>query len=219
MRRGKASPKTSKKNRGNSQTANHARLPSIVITPTTSTVARYALHSGSSGETIYGITMFGLLSSLGIVAATANSGYPIFRYFKLNKISIWGSAPSFASGLPLAPSVGIKWYSNVNFGTNTIVSDSSLSTAYPAYLTTRPPRGSYASLWQFQNTNVLFDILVSDVQSVFVDMHYSARMDDQSYAANLQGTVNSMTIGSVYYTALDGVTSNAFQRQLLPPIS
>jgi len=180
---------------------------------------RFSSHTYYGGETITAVTASNIICSAGLFATGGNTGYPICRFFKLNRLEIWANGGNTSGGSsPLDCSVGVRWYSNQNFGTNTINSDASMANAYPAHITCKPPKGSYASLWQFQNTNVLFDFVLYNCSSVYVDVHYSARFDDQSYNPTSITTTNTMTVGSTYYPPLDGVSSANFARVMLPSI-
>jgi hypothetical protein len=82
------------------------------------------------------------------VAATATSAYRIIQSMRIRKVTIWQNPHTAASGLGM-PMISFTWSSNsttVGNPTSTIT-DTSGSSAQPAYVSVSPPKGSISSFW------------------------------------------------------------------------
>lgn len=153
------------------------------------------------------ISQLQVLSSLGTMGTVANTTVAhLFKSFRLKNIEIWAPPPS--QGATVTTSV--EWL-GVGNSPNLEVSDTHVSVSRPAYLKTAPPPQSLASFWQISAGANLFN-LVAPVGAI-IDISYEMIMVDQTSASTTVGAA-TVTLGQVYYLALDHGTSD-----LLVPVS
>ncbi len=140
-----------------------------------------------------------ICSSLGVMAATATTAYPFFKYIKLKRIEVWGNTDA----------TNLLGTASILFGNavedNVVArefSDSTVSSAVPAHVVAIPPAGSQASFWQINtNTDILFTFYYPD--SAIIDVYVDAILADSNTAPPAI-TVSGATAGIVYYQPLDG---------------
>lgn len=121
---------------------------------------------------------------------------------KVNSVSVW--APPAAQGSFATTSIE---YAGQAAGSNLEFSDTSVSTAQPAVLHTRPPAHSLASFWQTPAVanNNLFTLTVPAGSIIDLDLGLIL-FDDESAAQN-RG-VTAAALGTIYYLALDNATGH-----------
>jgi hypothetical protein len=175
----------------------------------------YANPSVGTGNNIFTVSCNDILQACGLVATATNTAYPFVSYFRIKSMQMWGTT----FGNAAFATVGVRWFNTVGFPTNVLESDTSLSQAFPAYVTSRPPRGSAASFWNEGSGQGLLELTYQECTSIAVDIHIDFKLSDQSTVTSPITTTNPMTVGQLYYPALDGSGSNAFRRQGLPPIN
>ncbi len=195
--------KTSRKSRKQPQSSSLTR--SVNIPPYRSdllvTNAHYRYRTtGGHGASIQALYIG---QSLGAMAATTTSVYPLFSHFRIRKVEIWGFCGASPPG-----TLSLEWTPSTasgtgNFNSGYELSDTSLSTSFPTHISTTPPPNSQAAFWQrfAGNTTVLFNLSSSDamVVDLYVDM---VLQDDGTAGAAI--TVAAATVGAVYYQPLDG---------------
>lgn len=203
-------------------TVNHARLPQIQVVPTTNTVMRFQngqSQVGQGAQSIISVTTTNLCAAMGVFATTTHSASTIWGACKLKKIEIWGIGFTAGTGQTFAaPSVAIRWNQSVanQANTNSTDTDSSLSSAFPAYLNCRPPAGTSASFWNNSNQNqTLFQIIYQGVESMFIDVHVDMRLNDDTFSSASSTYTTTFSVGNIYYPNLDGV-GGVFNRCILP---
>jgi hypothetical protein len=158
--------------------------------------------SGTAGTiTTSSITPTELLQSMGVMATSTTSGRPIFESFKINLVEAWttSSAAGFGSTITLLWGDSTQGAANNNLE----VSDTTVSSAFPAHIMTSPPRGSNASFWQNGQASVnLFEITYS--AGSVVDVHVTGILLDGSAGVGGPLTLVGATVGAIYYEPLDG---------------
>lgn len=200
------------------------RLPMITTNAVNSTTMRFTRSNAStSAETIDVINDGSLINCVGLLAISANTAYQIAQAYKVNSVSIWGITN--ASVVTTCPSVAIRWYSQMTASADApsstrVVQDSSLSTAFPARVATRPQSHEIGSFWRTCNnaSDVVFEVILGPSTACVIDVHISWVMSDQTNSFSSINTATTMTTGQVYYPPLDGVSSHAFTRVGLPSI-
>jgi hypothetical protein len=153
-----------------------------------------------------------ILVSAGSTATTAVLLQSVFSSFRVLQFKMWGPVATTAS-----PTISIDWFGNVNgTGDNTCLhrdSDTSISTAYPAFINAKPPPDSFASFWQSGGQNTPFMSLNYPAGTV-IDLTLELILFDTSLGGNPQTRASHATIGAtvgqLYYTPLD-VTTNDIQ--------
>ena len=153
----------------------------------------------STAGTASTITAEDVLGIAGAVCTTANSTlHLIAAAAKIHRVSIWSPPPSQGS----VATCSLAWLDEYNNAKEVKeVSDTTMSTAVPAYLTTSPPQGSQAYHWISAGASNSMKI-TAPTGSV-IDIHcthtlYDAATNSETYS------VASGTVGALYYLPLDG---------------
>jgi hypothetical protein len=161
---------------------------------------RFAATAGATAQ----VTVLDALGAAGGICFVVNSQLALFaQSVKINSVSIWSPPPSQGA----VSTCSVEWAStaaqSIGYG-NQETSDTSNSVASPAVVFTRPPRNSLASFWQSAASTVLFTC-VTPAGSI-VDFSASFILCDVNTPED-QG-VAVAALGSIYYLALDGPTTN-----------
>jgi hypothetical protein len=166
--------------------------PSILTNPMIAHTYRFSASSAFS----VGVTAQGLCGIAGAVGRVSNSAVqPVVTSVKVHRISIW-APPGTQGGVA---SVLVQM-TTIDQGLTKEYSNSSMSTAYPAYLSVKPTEGTLAYQWNKLSTNVLF--YVAGPAGSIVDINMTSVMND-SNAITTDTSVSTATVGVMYYLALD----------------
>jgi hypothetical protein len=157
------------------------------------------------------ITTLHVLGVAGGLGTVANSTITLFnKSFKISKVEMWAPPPSQGS----TATVSLEWLGSGVNSPNREVSDTSMSTAFPAHLVTKPPAQSLASFWTTVNAGSATNIFrLNCPAGTVVDLSLQLIENDQELA-NVTVTVVTAVLGNIYYLYLDGVTTH-----LLTPVS
>ncbi len=130
----------------------------------------------------------------GVCSVVNTTFVPFCNSFKLKSIEVW--SPLVTAGTPTTCSV--EW-TGTNNSPNVEVTDTTVTSTFPAHLKTKPPRNSLASFWQVGSANQIC-LLTAPTGSI-IDVVISYVMNDNE--------TNSITIpvavgvlGKVYYLGL-----------------
>jgi hypothetical protein len=205
------------------------RLPAFHANPVHSTTARY-MFSQSSGASALGTTSFlasDLVALPGVMATGANTVTTICNAVRIRKVSAWlSTANSTTTSAVAGSSIGIVWASNIN-GTLSLgeaVADTTLSSAFPAFVCSRPAANDLAGYWinSAASTVTVFQINknqpTNTTATIVVDVEFDYMISNQAFNPTNYTTGNTATVGRIYYIPLDGVSSGSFIRQNLPSI-
>lgn len=155
----------------------------------------------STAATRTAISMLDLLGIAGAVGRVANTSLSLIaNSVKLHRVSIW--SPPASQGA--AATCSITWSTAQTFTEMSEVSDTTLSTAVPAHVSSKPPPGSAASFWIGGTTSDTVMTLEAPVGSV-IDVHCTHVLQDDQ-AAGASYAAAAATIGALYYLPLDGAT-------------
>ncbi len=138
-------------------------------------------------------------SLMGIVGTCCNQANAtvcgLFNAFKVNRVTIY--AAESVAGTPVTCSV--EWF---GFNNSPPIEDSrtSVSTAVPIVLSSKPPPNSLAKFWQTNTGTTLFTIVVPAGSVIDIDLDYMLA-DTGATFQNFAVTTGSA--GAVYYLALD----------------
>jgi hypothetical protein len=199
-------------------------IPQARLNPTNFLQCRYygIVTNVIGTEAIATINAQDLLRAPGVVATSSSTAYAIAQAVKIKRVWIWSSPILGSSSSSSSPTtVGIVWYNFTGRSNNQVVSDTSLNPACPAHVCVRPPRDSFNRLWYSNSTDNMFDIVLtgnSASYSILVQVDIDWVASNQTLAPVSVTTSNTMTVGDMYYTPLDGVSTHAFLRQGLPSI-
>lgn len=128
--------------------------------------------------------------------ATSVTGYPMAYAIRLKRLRIWGT-PAVSNTLS---TINVEW----NAGTTGFlldgvsVSDTSLSTTRPAYISTRPPVESLGSWYQAAPsgaTNELFSYTCGTGSIIQVDYDWVPNFTE---SAGTVFTINATTVGTIF---------------------
>jgi hypothetical protein len=156
-----------------------------------------------AGSTASGVTCTGyeLGAACGVMAATSTTAYSICQSVKVNKVEMW--SPPASQGA--ASTCSVLWTSagGTVFTSNMEISDTTVSTAFPAHVESRPPVRSLAADWiQVLSTSEnVFSITCPS--GTIIDVYLTAILADASSAPTAV-TVAGATVGVLYYQPLDG---------------
>lgn len=183
--------------------------PQIVSNVRVTRVYRYRSTTAFSQE----ISQIELLPSLGLMSTVATTtGTSIFNTFKIHRVSMWGPPGFSADGTgAIDRSVTLTWNSaeGAVIPSGLEVSDSTMSNAYPAHVSSKPPAGSLASFWvtAYQGTAALNLFTVAGPVGTVIDIHLTAIMNDTNGANGVSFTTTAGPgLGVVYYAPLEGTT-------------
>jgi len=148
--------------------------------------------------------VFNDIYDLWCVAATATSAYRIAQAVRVKKIEIWG--PMASDLVPVT--VSVDWTGSAtsgSFGKSNRVSDTSMGSAEPAHLVTRPPPGSQIAQWLTGGSTTALCSLTYPAGSV-IDLTYELVARDDGTAQSVASAVAGATVGSNYIRALDSTS-------------
>jgi len=191
-----------------------SRPPQIKSIPILSHKFRYAGFS-NAGLSL-SVSPNDVLGAMGTMATAANTVRSIFSSFRIIQVEIWGNFGN-NSLINAESTISINWNApSTVFPANVEVSDSSLSTAYTPYLRAKPPRGSQAAFWQDSSASTMFNVTAS--YGCIVDVTVLACMSDQQSTVVFT-TASTATVGTEYWLALDGNSTNILLPQSLLTIA
>jgi hypothetical protein len=185
------------------------QIPSITATVTSNHVHQYFAQSTA---TKVNITRAFMLSSIIMNTSGSTTNYRVTNAVKINSITVWSISATL--GTP-SPPIAIEWLSS--YGPSKIVSDTTLSTAFPAMIHSRPPANSLAGYWSLRGSNesdVLFLVTCATGSIIHVNMTYNLQDDT---AVTSVSTTNSGSAGTLYYTSLDGPAAGSVLLQNVLP--
>lgn len=142
-----------------------------------------------------------IIGSTGSICTVANSLTTNYnKSFRIRKIELWAPPASQGSVATLS----VEWIGGSVNSPNREVSDSSMSTAFPAHLRAIPPVGSLASFWNapVSGTAVNMFTLICPTNTV-IDLTLDLVENDQE-TTNVTNSVVTGTLGNIYYLDLDG---------------
>lgn len=199
------------------------RTLQLVANPTNRISAVFAANlSLSSAETVYTIGSKDLLYIPGGVALTTTSLGAIAQSARLKCVEVWITGTASASTPNyVAPACGIAWYDGGERSSGQVSMNASLSSAFPARVCATPPRNSLNSMWFASSlANSMFDLIFHSPASLTLSVMVKVTLDwvasNQSYVNQNITTASTLSVGNVYYTPLDGVSSHTFVRMGLP---
>jgi hypothetical protein len=148
-----------------------------------------------------------LAAACGSICTVVNSVCTLlYDSLRIRSIECWSPAPSqgtasTATVLWNQLSAGISNMSSIE------VSDTSMSTAYPAHVKCRPPKESFASNWTSAASTTPNLMTLSLATGTVVDLDVELILGDTG-ASGPTATVVTGVLGTVYYLPLDGTSSH-----------
>jgi len=150
-----------------------------------------------------------LLGCAGTIGTATNSATTnIYRSVRIKSVEVWSPIASIGS----FATCSVNWFTNSTYTNSIEVSDTSVSVTTPAHVISRPPKNSLASFWLNLATDENVFVLTCPTGSI-IDVSLQLVVSDDEAAATTN-SVATAVIGTLYYLALDGPSSN-----LLVPVS
>jgi hypothetical protein len=177
--------------------------PQLDATPAFRHVYRFQ----NSSSTPSAVTVLDLFGAAGTIGTVTNSTVTAWTSsLKLKKVVVWPSIISSSAPVPTELTWGI--------GESGQVPDSAVIDSLPEGITSTkamsfvPPQNSLASFWisEADSSAALFTITTSP--GSIVDVHLSVRLSNVFPGSAV--TVATAVVGTVYYLALDGPTTNRY---------
>jgi len=155
------------------------------------------------------VTFKNLLDSV-LFAGTATLGYDLFDFVRVRKVEMWASGVSAAGAQATFQTCTLEWsgIGTGSAGAGTAVSETTVGTAIPLHLVTRPPKGSRAALFQISSTDQAFTIRASGgtlTCIVYVDLEFKNSNDVTPLLVG--NAIAAATPGTIYFGGLDGARS------------
>jgi len=143
-----------------------------------------------------------ILGALGTIATATNSKVtPINETFRIKRIEVW-APPSSVNG---GATCSINWIGSTAYAPNLEVSETSVSTTFPAHLVATPPLDSLAAFWQSASGGSTLFHLVAPIGSI-VDLVVDFLVGDDEDVFTI--TVATAILNNTYFLAFDGPTNN-----------
>jgi hypothetical protein len=174
-------------------------LPTLAARPMMNHTYRFAADNALSAVDI---TEKDLLACMGAICTVANTTLrSVYYSVKLHSVEMWSTAGTVGG----ISSMTLEWGSDAPVAnTNKLVSDASISSAYPCHIYAKPPPGSFASFWMdATNDNIVFT--VSTDSACVMDVNLTGILLDGS-TSSATVTVGTASLGVLYYPPLDGST-------------
>jgi hypothetical protein len=151
----------------------------------------------------YVITSPNVLGAIGTTGLNSAQCAAIADSFRVRSIAMWAPPPSQGT----TATVAVEWVGQA-YGNSLEFSDTTVSTAQPAYLRSTPPVSSLASFWQNPNGGSTGNLLtVTAPVSTLIDLVVDFILIDTAAAGYYFATA-SASDGIISYLALDGYASN-----------
>jgi len=176
-------------------------VPKLTVNPQVNCVLRYGVTTTGNYTTNVGT----LISCMGAIATTTSSSTSVCSSVRLRKITFY--IPALASG-GAAEAIGLYWAPG---GSSSNLPDKIVNNSLASGITSgqkvslRPPRGSLTAYWwnsSAASTN-LFTLVVP--MGTVIDVELSGMFSGNSSGITTTDGSSSLTIGDLYYRALDGV--------------
>lgn len=173
--------------------------PQIQPTLRVDQVIRFQASSALAGITLSPLSLL----DMWCLATGTTAAYRVADSVRLRKIEMWGPMASNLS--PVTTTLEWAAQAGVVGSPSKLVSDTSMGSSRPAYVTSSPPQGSVQDLWQNSGSAAL--ALLTGPTGTIVDIHLSYRVQDKVTQTAVTAAVAGATVGQVYIRAADSTTT------------
>jgi hypothetical protein len=171
----------------------------------TNITIRHKFRFRCTTATSYVITSDDVLGALGTSGISGSACVALMDSFRVVELSMWAPPPSQGS----TATVAVEW--NGQAQANSVeYSDTTVSTAQPAYIRSSPPSLSLAGFWQSPKVAVATLFTVTTPVSTILDLTVDMILGDTG-AQGFSYATASAADGVIGYLALDGYASNKLQ--------
>jgi hypothetical protein len=144
---------------------------------------------------VQNFTVTQLGGMVGVIATTTTAASSLCQNFRIRRIKIW--SPVITNGTIVTNAIDWNSGSSSPSGSGTAISDSAMSQNYPAHVSSAPPKGSKADLWQSVINTDNIVAITCPIGSI-LDFDFEFSLSDQ--AGPLQAyTVVAATAGEIYH--------------------
>jgi hypothetical protein len=171
--------------------------PPLEITPLVEHVFRFSATSGGTAT----ISAADVIGALGTVCTVTNSTVrPFASSFRIKAVKLWSAVSSST-----AFNESVVW----TLATGSQMKDEEVSESFPTgvsvsrNLTSSPPKGTLAAMWQVANTNSLFTLQINAGSIVDLVIEYTL---SNQFVSGTQ-SVSTGVLGNIYYLYLDGASA------------
>jgi hypothetical protein len=189
--------------RGEAQLIKICKPPQIK----TNVIFRHKYRYICTASSSFTVNPLKMAAAAGCVCTVANTTCSqIYDSVRIKSIEMWSPAPSQGT----AATATVLWNqlaAGISNMSSVEVSDTSMSTAYPAHVKTRPPKASFAANWQTSSSQTPTLCTISAATGTVIDVEVELILSD-SNASTATSTVVTGVLGIVYYLPLDGTTSH-----------
>jgi len=162
---------------------------------------RFRATAAGVSETISGLA----LGDLFCTTPTAITGAQLASHYRIRAVEIWG--PMAADLVPVTVTIEWSGSSLGGLGQSIRHSDTSMGSATPAHVKTRPPQTTQASQWMVSTTNQAI-LTLSYPANAVIDLTYEAVLHDSATVTLVTGAVAGATVGATYVRALNSPVNN-----------
>jgi len=161
----------------------------------------------ATGSSAFTVTPVRLAAACGVMCSVVNSTFSILTdSVRIKSIEIWSPAPSQGT----AATATVLW-NQLSAGVSNMstveVSDTSMSTAYPAHVKARPPKDTFAANWTSSASTTPNLMTLSIATGSIIDLSVEMIMGDTGASAPTATGVTGI-LGTIYYLPLDGTASH-----------
>lgn len=155
------------------------------------------------------MTKSDLLSLLVVGGSIANTVYPLLDGVRVRRVSIWDTTATLGA----LGTVSMTWVSPSTLPVT--VSDSSVGTAVPMYISSAPPKGSLADDWIVDvggaavDTGYVLQMVLT--ANAVIDVECELALQNNYTGGTTSGisTTLSTSAGIVYQCYLDGIAAGS----------
>jgi hypothetical protein len=135
------------------------------------------------------------------VATGATAGYRVINAVKLKRIEIWAANTSASA----SNTILMEWAGgNPYFGGDSkTISDTAVGTTNVAYISARPPKGSFQDSWITTSADNYNMFIVTCPQGSIIDVELIVSFLDDEGAVAISRTLGGATVGYFYTSTLD----------------
>lgn len=163
------------------------------------------------------ITFANLLETV-LVSSSATVAYQLYDYVRVKEVEVWGIGTTSSSYASASVGVDFGGVSAGNYGGGKSYEDTTVSSAYPAYIRARPDKMSQAAQFQVNNASPAFHLRGVNVAVANMIVDVTLEFRNSPIVSPVVSAGSGMTPGDIYFRGLDGlnVASTVWASYLAP---
>ncbi len=188
---------------------NPEHLPPLVDQLQVGVTLRF-ITTGYGATSVTGVTFANLLDSW-MVATSATTGFQLFDYVKVRRVTVRATA-NYNGGIQgggVSCEVGFSGLNTGVLGSGKRVTDSALGVNNVAFVSIAPGEDTLAGKWQASNNGIAFVIRIQDysgaaVTGAVIDLDLSFKNEPDVSPVAVSSPVAAAVAGNLYYRGIDG---------------